>query len=80
MCENNGNSMLLGDPAWQISSEESLGKLQVYERIIIGLHLWQMLSDTLSVYRRCLEIGVLKINIWLPNKSQVNSNLAYWLY
>lgn len=55
--------MLLGDPAWQISSEESLGKLQVYERIIIGLHLWQMLSDTLSVYRRCLEIGVLKINI-----------------
>lgn len=62
MCENNRNSMLLGDPAWQVSPRESLGKLQAYERIVISLRLQQccqMLSRCKIINNRCLKIGVL---------------------
>jgi len=33
ICENNRISVLLGDPAWQVAPEESLGKLQAYRHM-----------------------------------------------
>lgn len=66
MCENSRNSMFPGDPAWHISSKESLGKLQVYERIVIVCicsKCYQIPSQYNIINNRCLKIGVHKINI-----------------
>lgn len=49
MHENKRNPMFLGDIAWQISPEESLGQLQASKRIVISVHFPQVQSNTLSV-------------------------------
>lgn len=65
MCENNRNSVLLGDPAWQISPKEvweNYKHVREKSSVCICSQCYQILTQYI-INNRCLKIEVLKINI-----------------